>query len=69
MLSRMNMGYQAKESTNTKSKVKMCKEVFQPSRGRSGYSFVECYNSRIMERIKELYMLLCMGRMKAPRVS
>jgi hypothetical protein len=27
MLSRMNMGYQAKESTNTKSKVKMRKRV------------------------------------------
>lgn len=42
------------------------KEVFGPARGRSGYSFVECYNFQIVERIKEIYIIVY-GNNEVPR--
>jgi hypothetical protein len=42
------------------------KEVFGPARRRSGYSFAECYNFQVVDRIKEIYLIVY-GNNEIPR--
>jgi hypothetical protein len=40
--------------------------VFGEARGRSGYSFVDCHNDQVVDRIKEIYPIVY-GKIDLPR--
>jgi hypothetical protein len=42
------------------------REVFWATRGRSGYSFVDCHNHDVLDRIKEVYPIIY-GKDDAPK--
>jgi hypothetical protein len=42
------------------------KEVFGPIWGRSGYSFVNCHNAQVVDKIKEIYPIIY-GKINLPK--